>query len=180
VIAIDEITSPAQARKQRIPRNYVPDRPTDGFHVLPHARATSYRKDMDHLPTIREYLTQMESLDDQMLVLEAKADRIIRKLNDPDLARDYDEEHPLRLEAEERLDAVLAALKGHTLALVNCANEIHTHGHYAIDDGDTDAIDAIGRTLRYDTGPLGRVQEHAAGLLTGITWNRLYRAAVPF
>jgi hypothetical protein len=135
---------------------------------------------MDHLAEMRSNLARMESLDDQMIVLEAKADRLFRKLHDPDLVRDYDEEHPLRLEAEERLDALLSAIKGLALALVNCANEVHTHGHYAIDDGDEDKVDEIGQTLRHDVGALGRVQEHAAGLLTGITWNRLYRASCPF
>lgn len=155
-------------------RRHIPDRPPGGYHVTTLPDPEQAPEPVDHAELIRAALADLATLDAQMIPLEVRADRLADKLADPAITIPADD--PRRLDAEDRLDQMHAALSSTRWQVGQIASVIHTLGA-SIDD---DQLAEIGRTLVRDMGALGRVQTDAPGLLTGRTWQILFRESCPF
>ena len=170
-----------QARHIPKRRRWIPDpKPEGGYRVEPMAEITSALAGLDHVAEIRSALQRLTEADELMDRLESRLNRLYARLQDETLTAQYPADHPLRIEAEDRLQAID---KAWTAALVNAtqwACDITAHGSHLLRDGREAELDALGRELIYGWGPLGRVQRSIDGLITTATWQRLANAACPF
>jgi hypothetical protein len=161
-------------------RRYIPDRPANGYHVQPADEITTDLAGLDHIAEIATALQRLTEADELMDRLERRADRLYARLADATLARQYGPEHPLRIEAEDRLTAIDRQWNAALINATQWASLVHAHGGYLLRDGQGEALDLIGRDLVHGWGALGRVQRSIDGLMTGSTWQRLAAAACPF
>jgi hypothetical protein len=173
-------TPKAYPGKQRR-RRYIPDRPPGGYHVREEPEdVTLFPAGMDHVAELRAALTRLEQTDELMLTLERRIGTLADRLNDPALMVDYPPTHPTRIEAEDRLTALLKRYSEAEGVAMFWAGTVHSHGAQLVREGREDELTAIGQTLVTGDGALGRVQASVSGLITGATWQRLVAAACPF
>lgn len=173
------ISIPAKTVYPRRNAKHIPDRPPGGYHVTSNEQPT-YSVDGDHGPTTSQLIADLNDLDDAMLVIERKAETLIRKLSDPALFDQWPADHPVRIEAEDRLSDHLKALQVHRFEVNRIAAEIHARGSYLFLAGNEHLLDRYGESMVRDSGALGRVQQDVPGLMTGQTWQRLFDVACPF
>lgn len=179
MITLDNITTPAQARRTRQPKGYVPEpRPEGGWTFLdtPDLDPDLYPPDDDHVAMMTAGLERIDAIDAEMLVIEKRAHILLDKLTDAALLAEYDSEHPVRLNAEERLSGYLQSLAKLRVELMHVAYDVQSRGRRL----PLTEVDAIGSTLVRDSGALGRVWSDCGGIVHLTTWQRLFAAAVPF
>lgn len=163
-------------------RRWIPDpKPEGGYYVRTEDETDTLAEyaGIDHVAEIRTALQRLTEVDELMIRLELRADRLSARLQDPALAADYPADHPLRIEAEDRLAAIDRQWNA---ALVNglyWTALITSHGKCLLRDGKETELDVIGRALVHGWGPLGFAQRHSGQMHT-FTWKRLEAASCPF
>lgn len=136
--------------------------------------------DIDHLAELRNALNLLDQADTSLQGLTAKIEKLRKRLNDPNLIADYPDDHPVRIDAEDRLADIKKLWNGSQWDAYFWAVQVMTHGHALIEKNQTDELDSIGREMIHGWGALGCVQELFAELVDSKTWRRLAAAACPF
>lgn len=131
----------------------------------------------DHVAAIIENVRKIESVDDEMVKVGNRLDRIIAKLTDPDLSDIPADDHR-RLEAEDKRDQLQQKMFNLRTDVVNAAALIGAHAQYMIVDHVGPQWDEVLEEISLIV--MERVRADVPGILTSEAWQRIAASVAPF